>query len=203
MGKLKKSGIPNFFVSLIALTLLILISSCQTTGKSIAGIQPGENFRAERSANGNTITIELAYPPSLQDSEVVVIAEKTAEGLAVIDGSISPSPDFKTGSLMVWLFSKGADQSLGTFQITRRIPPMISYQVQGTPVSGSAFKGKWGLKNAALEGEILSPASSANQGSGSTGTGGSGSGAGNTGSGDSSAGQGTAGSGTSAMGALN
>ncbi|MBI2140767.1 hypothetical protein HYU14_07635 [Candidatus Woesearchaeota archaeon] len=140
--------------SFIALLFLV---SCKTTGQAVS-LGQNELFAVERiAASSGIVTLELPSSALLLDShEIIIIAEQAPQGTSIVPNSETPQADFKTSNTLVWFFSKTQDEPIGKFTIIKRLPSSITYSVQGTPSAGSVFKGKWGLKIANAEGQIIS-----------------------------------------------
>ncbi|MBU0628176.1 MAG: hypothetical protein KKC75_03230 [Nanoarchaeota archaeon] len=139
---------------IIALTMLIVAFSF--VGCEIGQVSrlPGDLLAVERAVVGNQVTLDIGMDPSLDDNEIIIIADNLPDGLTYEDGSASIAPTFSSDGVLAWLFKKPGsdDQIIGSLTVDIELPLQIGYSVQGTAASGSEFKGKWGLKLADKEG---------------------------------------------------
>ena len=141
-------------ILVIVLMFSLFLSGCEGTGKGIT-LPVGEKVAASRTIDGTIVTIEIAADNSLLDnSEIVIIAEKLPENVVYTEGSASIEPTFNDDTLLAWLFAKNPPQMLGSLEISEEIPASISYGVDGPIIDPLGFIGKWGLKEANEEGFI-------------------------------------------------
>ncbi|MBI2139256.1 hypothetical protein HYU13_06715 [Candidatus Woesearchaeota archaeon] len=141
----------QFWRAAIMLLAVLFLLSCKTTGR---GYFSGEGFSASRSVLLSTVTIDIAFEPAqIADNEIVLLAEEMPPGVSVASGSANPPADFEDGKRIIWIFTKGYDQQLGIFQLSKRIPESVSYQISGS-ADAPSIKGSWGLKEANKQGLV-------------------------------------------------
>ncbi len=147
----------SFWKASVMLLAVLFLLSCKATGRAYFS---GEGFSATRSVLLTTVTLHINYDPGqLADNEIVLLAEEMPSGVSIVGGSSNPSADFEDGRRIIWIFTKGYDQQLGIFNLNKRIPERISYQISrsadGSSTTGS-IRGSWGLKEANKGGVVNS-----------------------------------------------